>query len=892
MNKLKLILILLVVPFLSKAQYPINQSIGADSTLITSKGGLKGRFVNFTYLDTAFANLERIKQYPGAQIFTTRDNNLWVRDSSAKKWMPAGGIKIIPNLQQVLLQGGVTTLPISIFNDNTPIGVESTNSQNAISILANSTGPYINMIKGNGDSSLIIRSDSIGFGTRTIQFPNNSGTIALTSDTTSLSSRINAKVNISDTAAMLFPYLKKIDTLSLSARINTKLNISDTTNKWINSVSQPNDSTLTFLKNGVYTSYTLRFTTVDNANRLITIVYNKTGATITKGSAVYINGSHGSATPTIALAKANIESTSARTYGLVEFDIPDNDYGIVIQVGSLLDISLPTGSFTDGATVYLSPTVAGGLTTTKPLAPSHLVTIGTVTRAHPTQGIIQISVKNGFEIYELSDVSVPIIPIDSTILQYSRIDSLWHSVNPTIAMGNRFVKTSDSASMLLPYSRVQRLLDSVTNLKSSIALKVNISDTASMLLPYTKNITTALKLNISDTSGMLSAYLRKADTTGKFITSVFRKTATDSVYFVKGGANTFAFKDSAGGSNIGNSDLSLTSPRTLTLNSNSLYFAGTTTTTFFANGRVTIGGISDAGYKLDVIGGDAQFNNIRVGLGAGGVITNTAVGYQALNANTIGSTNVAVGYQTLKNGNNHQYSVAVGYGALANSASNNSNTAIGYNSMGVTTAAGQANTCVGSDAGKNTTGGYNTFVGFGSGQASTSGSENTAFGAYSFYFNSTGTRNAGFGLQSLYRSTGSDNAASGYFALQSMTSGSKNTALGSYAGDKYGTGTNTNSTSNNSIFIGYDTRPLGLTQTNQVVIGYGTTGLGDNTTVLGNSSTTVTGIYGNIRLVSGMATAPASATATGTVGDVRITATYIYVCTAANTWVRSALTTW
>lgn len=39
-------------------------------------------------------------------------------------------------------------------------------------------------------------------------------------------------------------------------------------------------------------------------------------------------------------------------------------------------------------------------------------------------------------------------------------------------------------------------------------------------------------------------------------------------------------------------------------------------------------------------------------------------------------------------------------------------------------------------------------------------------------------------------------------------------------------------------------------------------------------------------------TAPSSSTDTGTAGEIRITATYIYVCTATNTWVRSALTTW
>ncbi|MCC5631697.1 hypothetical protein LC613_28685 [Nostoc sphaeroides CHAB 2801] len=44
--------------------------------------------------------------------------------------------------------------------------------------------------------------------------------------------------------------------------------------------------------------------------------------------------------------------------------------------------------------------------------------------------------------------------------------------------------------------------------------------------------------------------------------------------------------------------------------------------------------------------------------------------------------------------------------------------------------------------------------------------------------------------------------------------------------------------------------------------------------------------------LSALNTAPASATATGTLGEIRYDANYMYVCTATNTWKRSALTTW
>lgn len=44
--------------------------------------------------------------------------------------------------------------------------------------------------------------------------------------------------------------------------------------------------------------------------------------------------------------------------------------------------------------------------------------------------------------------------------------------------------------------------------------------------------------------------------------------------------------------------------------------------------------------------------------------------------------------------------------------------------------------------------------------------------------------------------------------------------------------------------------------------------------------------------ISALNTAPASATATGVLGEIRYDANYMYVCTATNTWKRSALTTW
>ena len=125
-------------------------------------------------------------------------------------------------------------------------------------------------------------------------------------------------------------------------------------------------------------------------------------------------------------------------------------------------------------------------------------------------------------------------------------------------------------------------------------------------------------------------------------------------------------------------------------------------------------------------------------------------------------------------------------------------------------------------------------------------------------------------------------------------------AVGRNAGSLINSGANcTNAT--NSIFIGFDARPAGNTEVNQVVIGYEGRGDGSNTTVIGNTSTTSTRIAGTATSVlrtSGDTLridndrTPATAGAAGNEGDICWDANYIYVCVAANTWKRVAIATW
>jgi hypothetical protein len=115
---------------------------------------------------------------------------------------------------------------------------------------------------------------------------------------------------------------------------------------------------------------------------------------------------------------------------------------------------------------------------------------------------------------------------------------------------------------------------------------------------------------------------------------------------------------------------------------------------------------------------------------------------------------------------------------------------------------------------------------------------------------------------SLALTTGGNNTAVGWNSLAGTTVGGTNTAVGYQAGRYISGSTTNNGGATNSIYIGYDTRPLSNNQPNQIVIGYTAIGLGSNSTVIGNSSTTKALIWGNTT-ISGSLTA---SSITGSIG--------------------------
>ena len=165
----------------------------------------------------------------------------------------------------------------------------------------------------------------------------------------------------------------------------------------------------------------LTFPTFLASDSLIAQVYNQTGSTIPSFSVVYISGVHGNIA-SVSLARADSEITSSRAYAITSGSISNNNSGGVVTEGKLKNLN--TSSFSEGDSLWLSPTVYGGVTPTKPIAPNHCVFLGTITRVHSTQGEVQVRIQNGFELDELHNVSINTL-LDNQILIFDNSTSLW-----------------------------------------------------------------------------------------------------------------------------------------------------------------------------------------------------------------------------------------------------------------------------------------------------------------------------------------------------------------------------------------------------------------------------------------------------------------------------------
>ncbi|MDE4063254.1 beta strand repeat-containing protein [Phaeobacter gallaeciensis] len=239
---------------------------------------------------------------------------------------------------------------------------------------------------------------------------------------------------------------------------------------------------------------------------------------------------------------------------------------------------------------------------------------------------------------------------------------------------------------------------------------------------------------------------------------------------------------------------------------------------------------------------------------------NVGIGYQTLNSNTSGGTNIGLGYKALYFNTTGSGNIAQGYQALYSNTSGSNNIAEGFHSLFA-----------------NTSGSYNISLGMRALSSNIDGDSNISLGIQSLQNNTSGNNNIAHGPNALYsNTTGTDNIAHGYDSLKSNTTGSHNIALGNGSGRVAANMVTYNRTPSKSIFLGSYSKSLATDGTNEIVIGYGATGAGSNTVVLGNDNITKTLLKGSVG-VAGV-TSPSSSLHIG--GDIQL-ASDSTACTSA-----------
>ena len=221
--------------------------------------------------------------------------------------------------------------------------------------------------------------------------------------------------------------------------------------------------------------------TVGLNQELVLKVKNASGATLTKGSVVYISGAQGQ-NPTVALADADTEGTSSKTFGFVAEAIIDGAEGFVFTQGILRGVN--TEGFTEGGAIWLSST-AGQYTQTIPAEPAHAVFLGYAVKAHATAGEVIVKIQNGYELDELHGVQITGTPADNEVLAYDTTSGLW--INQTA-----------SEAGLSVVGHTHSLAD-VTDVTSSAA-ELNILDGATLStteLNYVDGVTSAIQTQIN-----------------------------------------------------------------------------------------------------------------------------------------------------------------------------------------------------------------------------------------------------------------------------------------------------------------------------------------------------------------------------------------------------------
>lgn len=338
---------------------------------------------------------------------------------------------------------------------------------------------------------------------------------------------------------------------------------------------------------------------VDNAEAISIIGRNSTGATLYRGTIVYISGSTGNR-PNFAKAQANAEATSAGTFGVVRDDIANNADGFVTTLGYLDNLdtrTVATHPFTDvtladGDTVYLHPTVAGYITNVKPSAPNHIVYVGKVTRTSPTNGTIVYRIQNGYELDEIHDVAIS-SKANNDLLTYESASGLWKNKTFSAIFGGTPLVSIPTLD------QVTTAGNTTTNAINTGLITTTTSAVGNMFVANGANNTSVRAYNDSSGRAFIEVKGNPSATTtaGAYFTAEGYQEAWFNVVARSAGAGNQYWRFGNIGQGTVNNVFAIQK-----LNDAATTITFTALAITSSTGNVGIGTTTDAGYKLDVNG--------------------------------------------------------------------------------------------------------------------------------------------------------------------------------------------------------------------------------------------------------------------------------------------------
>jgi hypothetical protein len=679
-----------------------------------------------------------------------------------------------------------------------------------------------------------------------------------TTDTTSLSNRINLKLNISDTAAMLSPYLRKVDTASLSNRINLKADKATTLTI--------NGETYDLSANRSWTIPTTDTTSLSNRINLKLNISDTAAMLSPYQIAINARVKYTDTASMLAPYLRKLDTASLSNRINLKQDIlsltTTGNSGPATLTGATLNIPQYQGLLTNPITGTGTINTVAKFTSTTAIGNSNIKDDGNVVSVSTTAGsfgALQVGDYNGGIMINKGSSGAALI-FKNTLSS----DKLW-DINP---VGNDL--SIDESNIAPPrmyfkaggHVLINSTTDDVSGGQLQVTGSVQQSVTSSMLKASSTGVITAatagtdygtlvgsdtvsLSNRINTKQGIITLTTLGNSGPASFLSNVLNipNYTIDVTGFVPyTGANqnvnlgvydltadvVNGSKGSFSSNGSGNTfDISHTSGSGIGLNitkggnGEGLYInktsgsgnAATIIGTLNATTLVKSGGTSSQFLKAD---GSVDSNTY--------LTTSSASTSYVPYTGATGPVNLGAYDLTV-----NALTVGRGGGAVYN------NTAIGIIALSSNTT-GDFNTATGNSALRNnTTANYNTANGYLSLTNATIGGYNTANGAFTLSNNTIGFENTAIGYNTLGSNiSGNYNTGNGFFSLYSNTTGNLNTAFGHFSG--YGSGPNANTTGSNNIFIGYNSVGVSATESNR--------------TWIGNSSTTSTWLAGNVLIGS------------------------------------------